>query len=332
MKDLIKQIGQLFLIGYPGEIPSPVFLDFLSEVQLGGVILFESNCPTYEIAAENIQRIKLHSRGIPPLIAIDQEGGRVCRLKGAPAEYRSAKSYGSTDDLEHFVEDYSRSALFMDSIGINLNLAPVADIFLNEGNDCLKKRCYGTSARQVAKFVEAAVTTSKRNRLLCCLKHFPGLGAAVADPHVQTPSADYSEMIWHQRERVPFVAGLEKGADLIMTTHLKLPKIDDKIVTGSEKIIRSMLRQTLAFDGPVVSDDLTMEGAAELGGIGERTVAAFNAGHDLLLFGQDLEASMQAYDFFVNACEHGEIDENRLETSLSRISGIKFKLESSVVR
>ena len=332
MKDLVKQIGQLFLIGYPGETPSPVFLDFLSEVQLGGVILFASNCPTYEIAAENIQRIKLHSRGNLPLIAIDQEGGRVCRLKGAPAEYRSATLYGNTDDLEHFVEDYSRSALFMESIGINLNLAPVADIFLNENNACLKERCYGNSADKVAKFVEAAVVTSKKNRLLCCLKHFPGLGAAVVDPHIQTPNADYDEILWHQRERVPFVAGLEKGADMIMTTHLKIPRIDDKIVTGSEKIIRTMLRQTLAFDGPVISDDLTMQGAAELGNIGERTVAAFNVGHDLLLFGQNLEESMQAYDFFANACEHGEIDEDRIETSLNRISGVKFKLESSVVR
>ena len=332
MNDLVKQIGQLFLIGYPGEKPSPVFLDFLSEVQLGGVILFESNCPTYEIAAENIQRIKLHSRGNPLLIAIDQEGGRVCRLKGAPAEYRSATSYGMADDLEHFVEDYSRSALFMESIGINLNLAPVADIFLNENNTCLKERCFGDTANRVAKFVQAAVTTSKKNRLLCCLKHFPGLGAATADPHILTPAADYDEVLWHQRERIPFVAGLEEGADMIMTTHLHIPDIDDKIVTGSEKIIRSMLRQTLAFDGLVISDDLTMKGAAELGSIGERTVAAFNAGHDLLLFGQDLEASMQAYDFFANACAHGEIDKHRIETALSRISGIKFKLESTVVR
>lgn len=332
MKDLLKQIGQLFLIGYPGEKPSPVFLDFLSEVQLGGVILFESNCPTYETAAENIQRIKLHSRGNLPLIAIDQEGGRVCRLKGAPAEYCSATSYGMTDDIERFVEDYSRSALFMESIGINLNLAPVADIFLNDSNTCLKDRCFGDTADRVAKFVEAAVTISKKNRLLCCLKHFPGLGATTADPHVQIPAADYGEILWHQRERVPFVVGLEKGADMVMTTHLHIPDIDDKIVTGSEKIIRTMLRQTLAFDGPVISDDLTMRGAAELGNIGERAVAAFNAGHDLLLFGQDLEASMQAYDFFANACTHGEIDEHRIETSLSRISGVKFKLESTVVR
>ena len=208
----------------------------------------------------------------------------------------------------------------------------MADIFLDKSNTCLEDRCFGDNAGTTAMFVEAAVTTSKKNRLLCCLKHFPGLGASAVDPHVVTPEADYDEVVWHQRERIPFSAGLEKGADMIMTTHLKLPKIDDQIVTGSEKIIRTLLRQNLAFDGPVVSDDLSMEGANVLGNIGERTVAAFNAGHDILLFGQDLEASMQAYDYFVNACEHGEIDKRRLETSLSRITGIKFKLESTVVR
>jgi len=220
----------------------------------------------------------------------------------------------------------------MESIGINLNLAPVADIFLNEGNTCLTNRCYGDTAGKVAVFVEAAVTTSKKNRLLCCLKHFPGLGAAVDDPHFQTPTAEYDEILWHQRERIPFAAGLEKGADMIMTTHVRVPAIDEQIVTGSKKIISTMLRQSLAFDGPVITDDLTMKGAAVLGDIGERTVAAFKAGHDLLLFGQDLEASMQAYDYFVNAYERGEIDEQRIEASLSRIAGIKFKLESTVVR
>ena len=86
------------------------------------------------------------------------------------------------------------------------------------------------------------------------------------------------------------------------------------------------------FDGPAVTDDLTMTGAASLGSIGERAVAAFNAGHDILLFGQDFESAMRAYDYFHESVGRGEIDQQQMQTSLSRVSGIKFKLDSTVMR
>ena len=92
MEKLLKRIGQLFILGFPGEEPPPAFLDFIGEEQIGGVILFEENCPTYAAARESIRRINLRLE-TPPLVAIDQEGGRVCRLKGAPAEFKAAAAF-----------------------------------------------------------------------------------------------------------------------------------------------------------------------------------------------------------------------------------------------
>lgn len=331
MPEIIKQIGQLFIVGFRGETPPRAFLDFIKERQIGGVILFEDNCSTHQKAEENIQRIRSRYTATVPFIAIDQEGGRVCRLKGAPAEYRAASDYGRKNELEHFQEDYTRAAVFMESLGINLNLAPICDIFLNPNNQCLQGRCFGKSAETVVPFVEQSVRISKRSGLLSCLKHFPGLGAALIDPHKQTSIADYDELIWDQRERIPFAAGVQNGADMVMTTHIRLPSIDGQIATGSRRIVSTMIRQRLSFDGPVITDDLTMSGASPLGHIGERAVSAFNAGHDILLFGQDFEAAAEAYAYFLETVQGNEIPHQRVELSLGRIAGIKFKLDRAVL-
>lgn len=331
MTDIISKIGQLFLIGFPDVEPSSTFLNFIAEEDIGGVILFKKNCPTHETTKNNIDLIKSsYKQDASPFIAVDQEGGRVCRIMGAPAEYQSPTQYAVHYSVERFREDYERAAVFMESLGINLNLAPTCDIYLNNKNLCLKDRCFGHTADMVIPFVKAAVGISTRVGLLSCLKHFPGLGIAAADPHQALPTVDYDELVWQQREKRPFAAGVECGADMIMTTHLRVPKLDDKIVTGSQKIVSELLRKQLAFDGPVITDDLTMKGADCLGHIGERTVAAFKAGHDLLLFGQDIDASMEAYEYFRDALMRGEISKERVTTSLDRVAGIKFKLGKSV--
>lgn len=331
MNDILKQIGQMFVVGFPGEEPPAMFLDFMAEDRIGGVILFEENCRTDMAARENIQRIRSRCQ-TPPVVAIDQEGGRVCRLKGAPAEFKAAAFYGARKDLERFREDYTRAAVVLESIGVNLNLAPVVDLCLDENNPCLKQRCFSNDPEVVSMFARASVAASHSQGLLSCLKHFPGLGAARIDPHEQTAVADYDIIVWQQRERLPFAAGIEAGTDMIMTTHLSLPRIDPTPVTGSRTVVSKFLRENLEFDGVVITDDLTMKGADALGDIGERTLAAFKAGHDIFLFGRDFERAIRAYDRFAQAVTDGEIDQAPIRSSLDRIAGLKFRLGRSVVR
>lgn len=322
-----EKLGQLFIIGFPGEEPSAAFLNFLVEDNIGGVILFNDNCSTHETARRNISLIRSHFHDSVPFIAIDQEGGRVCRLKGAPTEFLAPADYGQRDALERFTEDYSRAAVSMVSMGINLNLAPVCDMTVNDENECLKGRCFGGTVEKIGPFVRASVEIAHRAGLLCCLKHFPGLGASKIDPHAGPATADYDYMLWHQRERLSFVAGVEAGADFIMTTHLQVDALDSVIATASEKIVGQLLRKDLNFDGPVITDDLTMKGAESLGHIGERAVAAFNAGHDILLFGQDFEAAMEAYEYFRDACQRGEVNRERLKVAVQSVSGMKSRLD-----
>ncbi len=329
--NILDQIGQLFIIGFHGKEPPLAFLEFLKENNIGGVILFEENCPSHQKAKDNIREIQAQYNSSTPFIAIDQEGGRVSRLRGAPAEFKGAYEYGKSGKIEQFCEEYSRAVLFMDSIGINLNLAPVCDILLNKENKCTEGRCFGETPDIVKVFVEAAVRTSKKTRMLSCLKHFPGLGASAIDPHLETATADYDLETWQYREKIPFVTGVSFEADMIMTTHLHLPNIDDTIVTGSKKIISEMLRQHLSFDGPVITDDLTMSGAESLGELGPRTITAFEAGHDILLFGADFDKFKIAYKFFCEAVKRGDVDENRIKKALNRIGGLKFKLDRTMI-
>ena len=331
MRKIHKLLGQLFIIGFPGAEPSSAFLNFIAEENIGGVILFADNCPSHKIIKENIRKIKQVSELKHPFIAIDQEGGRVSRISGAPAEIAAAKEYGEKYGLERFEDDYARSLYFMESIGINMNLAPVCDLFINENNECLDGRCYGKTIENAIPFVCRSVELAKKYQIISCLKHFPGLGDCAIDPHKETAVGYFDRILWEQRECKVFEAGIASGADMIMTTHIKLPRIDKTIATGSTVIVQNYLRNQLGFDGPIITDDLNMKGAEELGDIGERTLAAFHAGHDLFIFGQNIDASMEAYESFHSAFIRGEITEQRLQLSLERIAGLKFKIARSVL-
>ena len=128
-----------------------------------------------------------------------------------------------------------------------------------------------------------------------------------------------------------FIEAINTGTDMIMSSHILIPQFDNTIATGSEKIIKTLLRETLGYDGLIITDDLLMKGVSPLGRIGERTIASFKAGHDMLLFGQDFETAMIAYDYFCDAYSRGEITKDRITASLNRIAGLKFKLGKSVM-
>ncbi len=332
MKTSIKNIGQLFIVGFKGREPSRPFLNFLAEERIGGVIFFADNCPDHDQTRHNIELIRQATGDQPPIIAIDQEGGRVCRIKGAPAEFHSPWSYGRSRDVEHFREDYRRSAMYMESLGISLNFAPVADVLTNARNTVLSDRCFGQTPDAVAPFVRASVTIARRAGLLSCLKHFPGLGAASFDPHEKTAELEFNVQEWRDRDRLPFAAGIEEGADLVMTSHVMLRTFDDdQMATASPRVVQELLRNDLGYDGAVITDDLLMEGAAALGNVGQRAIKAFQAGHDMLLFSQDAEAAMHAYDLFCDAVNRGDIEPARIQASLSRVAGLKFRLRNSVI-
>ncbi len=327
---MIERIGQLFITGFEGAKPSRKFLDFIASENIGGIILFEEQCNPHPMAEDTIRKIFSVSQDIP-FVAVDQEGGRVCRFRGAPAEYPAPSEYGKYQGSEHFCEAFGRAAYYIRSLGVNILLGPVADLAINKNNKCLENRTFGDNPARVIPLVEQAVKIMAKAGLLSCLKHFPGLGAAKEDPHLKMAVADYDLQTFLNREALTFKAGIDAGADMVMTTHLHLPSIDDHPVMVSQKIINLLLRDKLNFDGVVITDDLLMKGSESMGDYSQRAIKAFKAGHDILLFGRNFHAAKEAIKHFKMSFENGEINADRLATSLDRISGIKSKLSSSVI-
>jgi beta-N-acetylhexosaminidase len=322
---MIEKLGQLFIVGFDTAEPSDEFLDFLAEENIGGVILFEENCSPHSLAESSIRKIVAGAK-TPPFIGVDQEGGRVCRFKGAPAEYGSPEEYGNSGDLELFIEHFTRSAYYLNSLGINLLFGPVADLYINRENSCLKGRSFGSVPSRVVPFIENAVKIADRAGLISCLKHFPGFGAADIDPHRQLARVDYDYQTFINREALTFKAGIGAGADMIMTTHMLAPNLVDLPATISPFILQRLLRDVLEFDGLAVTDDLLMAGAESFGDVDERALKAFLAGHDILLFGRDFRAARKALELFKRAYSDKTISAERLELSCDRIAGIKSKL------
>lgn len=327
---MLDKIGQLFITGFDTPKPSDEFLRFYTSENVGGIILFEDNCTPHHLAEDSIKRIIEISPTVVPLVGVDQEGGRVCRFRGAPAEYGSPSDYGKEKNFDLFKEQFSRAAYYIHSLGVNLLFGPVADLELTD-NECLKGRTFGEKVASVIPFIESSIKISRKAGLLSCLKHFPGLGAAENDPHKNVAVADYDYQIFLNREAVTFKAGIDTGADMVMSTHMILSRLDPRVATESEIVIEQMLRDKLNFDGIVITDDLLMHGADSLGGYGERAVKAFNAGHDILLFGKNYHATSEAIAYFKKEFRRGRIDKTRLKTSLERISGIKSKLTLPVL-
>jgi len=327
---MIDRIGQLFITGFKGASPSENFLRKFASENMGGIILFSEHCNPHKLAEESISKINAVSKEIP-FIAVDQEGGRVCRFGGAPAEFDSPSIFGRKNNISLYNEQLSRAAYYIRSLGVNLLLAPVADLGLEKNNKCLKDRTFGSTPARVMPFVESSVRTIHKAGLLSCLKHFPGLGAAVDDPHLKLPTADYDLQIFLNRESLTFKAGIDAGADMVMTTHLLLPNLDTLMATESQVIVDLLLREKLNFDGIAITDDLLMKGADDLGNYGERALRAFKAGHDILLFGRNHRAAFEAVSYFKDEYKKGNIDDERLSVSLDRISGIKSKLTASMI-
>lgn len=327
---MLDKIGQLFITGFDTPEPSDEFLEFYSSENIGGIILFENNCTPHYLAESTTKSIIDASSDMVPLVGVDQEGGRVCRLRGAPAEYKSASDYGKNNELDLYEEQFSRAAYYIHSLGVNLLFGPVADIELAD-NKCLEGRTFGKKAATVIPFVEACIQICRKVGLLSCLKHFPGLGAAENDPHKKISVADYDYQTFLNREAVTFKAGIDSGADMVMSTHMILTHLDPRIATESEIVIEQMLRDKLNFDGIAITDDLLMHGADSLGSYGERALKAFNAGHDILLFGKNYKATSEAIAYFKKKYREGKINKTRLKASLERISGIKSKLTLPVL-
>jgi beta-N-acetylhexosaminidase len=298
---LRKKIGQLLMIGFRGmeaADPSSIVRDIRAG-RIGGVVFFDRDLAlgTSERNIRSPEQVKalvesLQSRASTPLlIAVDQEGGQVARLKektGFPVML-SAQHFGRTNDTELTLRCAERSATVMAACGFNLNFAPLVDLNVNPENPIIGKydRSFGTDPDTVVRHALAVIEGHHRHGIACTLKHFPGHGSSLQDSHLGF--TDVSDT-WNEIELQPFRRIIFDGqADAIMTAHIFNRRLDPEFpATLSKKSITCLLREEMRFAGVVISDDMDMKAISAEYGRETALELALNAGNDILLFANNL--------------------------------------------
>jgi beta-N-acetylhexosaminidase len=324
--ELSRAVSATLMPGFDGPaLPGWVAAEL--DAGLGSVCLFDSNIA--DPGQLRTLTAAIHDLRPEALVATDEEGGDVTRLHhriGSP--HATAAFLGRQDSAEATeATGYSIGAELRDA-GIDLNLAPDADVNSDPRNPVIGVRSFGANPRLVARHVAAYVRGVQRAGVAACAKHFPGHGDTATDSHAELPVVQADRKMLDDRELVPFAAAVDAGALAVMTSHILVPAIDAHLPATLSPAVPGLLRNELGFTGAVVSDALDMAGASRGRGIPEAAVLALAAGVDLMCIGAgntgEQVAAIRAH--VVDAVRSGRLAETRVFEAAARVA----KLASDV--
>jgi beta-N-acetylhexosaminidase len=320
------KIGQLFMVGFEGTAVSSDLAAFIREYKPGGVILFARNLESTDQIVELTNNLQACSPHSPLLISIDQEGGRVSRLPKDFTILPPCEVLGRCNSSELAYGAAAVVARELRAVGINMNLAPVLDVNSNPANPVIGDRAFGSTPAPVCVLGLATVRGLQDNRVVACGKHFPGHGDTSADSHKEMPVVTASRERLEQVELPPFRHAAENGVATTMTAHVLYRALDEqRPATLSPAIVGKLLRETLRYDGVVLTDDLEMHAIIDHYGVEEATVRSILAGCDMPLICKDRDREVAAITALDKAVADGTIPVERLEHSLARVSRLKAR-------
>lgn len=325
LRQIRRHIGQLVVAGFDG--PSvPVELEALArEFDLGGIILFARNVESPEQVADVAREGRLLGRILPAWISVDQEGGRVARLREPFTRWPPMITLGRCGD-DRLAERFARAlAVELSAVGVTLDFAPVLDVLTRQDNPAIGDRALAEQADVVARLGRVIIETLQSHGIAACGKHFPGHGDTAVDSHHELPVVEHDLDRLHAVELVPFRSAIEANVGAVMSGHLLVPAIDDaEPATLSRPVVQQLLRDELGFDGVVFTDDLDMGAIAGRYDIGETVVRAVAAGCDgLLLCGVDHGKQFEALEGLVRAVESERLSIDAVERSMARHRRLK---------
>jgi beta-N-acetylhexosaminidase len=325
LRDVRRHVGQLAIAGFAGYTIPPDLRLLAREFDLGGVILFRRNVEAPEQVAEVSRETQSLARELPLWVSVDQEGGRVARLKRPFTEWPPMITLGRSGD-ERLAERFARAlAAELKAVGISLDFTPVLDIHTNPKNPVIGDRALAERADEVARLGRSIITALQTEGIAACGKHFPGHGDTSTDSHHELPLIEHPLDRLEAVELVPFRAAIEAGVASIMTAHILIPALDEeRPATLSSRIVDGLLKQKLGYGGLVVSDDLEMRAISRRYGVPEATVAAIAAGCDaVLMCGAAQEPQVAAVEAVIHAVENGTLPLKRVEDAIARHRAIK---------
>ena len=315
-----RQIGQLIVAGFDGPTIPVELAAIAREFDLGGVILFARNIEAPLQVAELAYEAKRLGRELPLWVSVDQEGGRVQRLRAPCTEWPALATIGRCGDPELAARFAVALAQELRAIGITLDYAPVLDVQTNPRNPVIGDRALSGDAEQVAELGAILVRTMQAEGIAACGKHFPGHGDTSVDSHHDLPVVEQERPRLDAVELRPFRAAIAAGVAMLMTAHVRYPALDeDAPATLSRRVVTDLLREELGFDGLVATDDMAMGAIAKHQDIAEASVQALGAGCDLLLLcGTDAATQAAAIERLIHAVEDEEVPVRRVEAALAR--------------
>ncbi len=304
------------LAGFAGPTV-PEWLRGWLESGLGGVVLFARNVESPDQVAELTADLRAERPEL--VVAIDEEGGDVTRLEAATgSSYPGSWALGVVDDLALTEGVAAAIGADLAAAGVNVNLAPVADVNSNPLNPIVGIRSFGSDADLVARHVGAFVTGLQRTGVAACVKHFPGHGDTREDSHLELPTVERDDETMAAM-LLAFRAGIDADARAVMTAHIRVAGLDDAPGTLSRAVITDLLRGDLGFAGVVVTDALEMRAVGATVGAAEGAVQALEAGADALCLGHDLRPEA-IHDAVVDAVGSGRLAEERVQEAATRLA------------
>jgi beta-N-acetylhexosaminidase len=323
---LRREIGQLVIGSFRGaEIPVEL-RSLAREFDLGGVTLFGrlGNIQSPEQVAELSFDARTLGRELPGWVGIDQEGGRVARLRSPFTEWPPMAVLGRSED-ERLAARFGKAlAAELSAVGISLDYAPVLDIRTNPKNTVIGDRALGERPDVVARLGRIIIDELQNAGVAACGKHFPGHGDTSADSHFELPIIEQPPERLRAVEFVPFKAAIAANVAFIMTAHVRVITIDDaQPATLSRKVVHEILREELGFRGVIASDDLEMRAISAQCSVADAAVRAISAGCDVLLMGGEgadarIDHEADAIEALIRAVENGQLPLTRVQDALSR--------------
>lgn len=327
LRDLRRHVGQLAIVGFPGHTVPGDLKKVAEEFDLGGVIYFARNVAEPAQVAEMSHEAAAMAQDWPLWISVDQEGGRVARLKRPFTEWPPMATLGRTDEPS-LIEAFGVAlATELRAVGINFDFTPVLDILTNAKNPVIGDRAFGSTADVVSRVGVALIDVLHREGIVACGKHFPGHGDTSVDSHHELPMVEHDPERLRAVEFAPFVAAMKAGVQAIMTAHILVPSLDEDVpATMSRRIVTGILKGELGFDGMVVSDDLGMNAVAATWPTPEAMVASLEAGCDVvLLCNSTLDDQVAAFEAVIRAAESGRLSQTRIDDALARQRRVKTR-------
>ena len=256
---IAKLAGQRLMVGFDGTTLTPDLKYLIDTLMVGGIVLFSRNILDPDQLRELCRSVQDHARacGQPPLfIAVDQEGGKVARLRSPFTEFDGNPAIRSQADAVHFS---TTTAQELKGVGINMNMAPVLDIAFKEVDSIMADRSFGHDPDHAAKIGTVVIDRLQQNHIMAVAKHFPGIGRTTLDSHLDRPHLDIEAHTLMRTDLVPFVAAIDHHVAGIMLSHIVYEKMDAQWPASlSPAIAGRLLREKMGYDGLVLTDDLDM--------------------------------------------------------------------------